>query len=221
MSRRSVASSTYSRERRVSKHRVTDEDLFKCVTFQAPFYYPPLTNRLLGAAMFSESRKYLTIYPAFRLWCLTGVNRRFLSYLILPKPTSPALGRSSSTAGGASASSNGDTPREKDREHSSRLSGAISNSITSIGDVFRDVTARDGSKSVKFPEKLLKVLEHRLENIAMGKDSACVYPSLPSHHVSSLVSVLIASRKVIRISSSEERWPSSMASSRWRRSDGR
>jgi hypothetical protein len=27
------------------------------------------------------------------------------------------------------------------------------------------------------------VLENRLENIAMGKDSACVHPSLPSHHV--------------------------------------
>ena len=40
------------------------------------------------------------------------------------------------------------------REHSSRLS-ALSN--FSIGDMFRDV--RDGSKSVKFPEKLLKVLE--------------------------------------------------------------
>lgn len=64
--------------------------------------------------------------------------------------------------------------REKEREHGSRISGAISNSITSIGDVFRDVTARDGSKSVKFPEKLLKVLENRLENIAMGKDQVCV-----------------------------------------------
>ncbi|KAG2031981.1 hypothetical protein BDR03DRAFT_1027346 [Suillus americanus] len=31
---------------------------------------------------------------------------------------------------------------------------------------------RDGSKSVKFPEKLLKVLEQRLQNIAMGKDAA-------------------------------------------------
>ena len=76
------------------------------------------------------------------------------------------------------SSSNGDAPREKEkekekeREHSSRISGAISHSITSIGDVFRDVTARDGSKNVKFPEKLVKVLEQRLEYIAMGKDSA-------------------------------------------------
>ena len=219
MSRRSVASSTYSRERRVSKHRVTDDDLFKCVTFQAPFYYSPLTNDCLAQLCPPSRVNIFPFIPHFDLWYLTGINRRFLSYLILPKPTTPALG--SSTAANASASSNGDTPREKDREHSSRISGAISNSITSIGDVFRDVTARDGSKSVKFPEKLLKVLENRLENIAMGKDPACVNPSLPSHRVSTLVSLLIASRKVIRISSSEERWPSSMASSRWRRSDGR
>ncbi|KAJ7812022.1 hypothetical protein B0H14DRAFT_3090547 [Mycena olivaceomarginata] len=31
---------------------------------------------------------------------------------------------------------------------------------------------RDGPKSVKFPEKLLKVLEQKLQNIAMGKDPA-------------------------------------------------
>ncbi|KAG6857032.1 hypothetical protein H0H87_010705 [Tephrocybe sp. NHM501043] len=54
---------------------------------------------------------------------------------------------------------------EREREHSSRLS-ALSN--FSIGDMFRDV--RDGPKSVKFPEKLLKVLEQKLQNIAMGKD---------------------------------------------------
>jgi len=129
MSRRSVASSTYSHERRKSKHRVADEDLF---------------NYVLRVA--------------------------YLSYLILPKPTNPA----------SSSSSNGDALREKEkekekeREHSSRISGAISQSITSIGDVFRDVTAREGSKNVKFPEKLLKVLEQRLENIAMGKDPAYV-----------------------------------------------
>ncbi|KAI9463515.1 hypothetical protein F5148DRAFT_1211265 [Russula earlei] len=121
-SRRSVASSTYSRDRRMSKHRVTDDDLFSFVLRVA-----------------------------------------YLSYLILPKPTSPPIGSPPSA-------SNGDPVREKEREHSSRISGAISNSITSFGDVFRDVTARDGSKSVRFPEKLLKVLENRLENIAMGKD---------------------------------------------------
>ncbi|KAA1475982.1 hypothetical protein DENSPDRAFT_784248 [Dentipellis sp. KUC8613] len=109
MSRRSNASiSTYGHERRVSKHRVTDEDLFK-----------------------------------------------YLGYLVQPKAPESA------------SSPNGDAVREK--EHSSRLSGAISNSIFSIGDLFKDI--RDGNKSVKFPEKLLKVLEQRLENIAMGKDA--------------------------------------------------
>lgn len=65
----------------------------------------------------------------------------------------------------------------RDRDHASRFSDAISNSIFSIGDMFRDVT-RDGSKSVKFPEKLLKVLEGKLANIAMGKDAACVISSI-------------------------------------------
>lgn len=61
--------------------------------------------------------------------------------------------------------------REQQRDHASRISDAISSSIFSIGDVFRDVT-RDGTKSVKFPEKLLKVLEAKLASIAMGKDAA-------------------------------------------------
>jgi hypothetical protein len=58
----------------------------------------------------------------------------------------------------------------REKEHSSRLSsvsGALSNSIISIGDLFRD-----GQKSGKFPEKLLKVLEQRLQDIAMRKDPA-------------------------------------------------
>jgi hypothetical protein len=63
--------------------------------------------------------------------------------------------------------------REREREHS-RLS-ALSN--FSIGDMFKDI--RDGPKSVKFPEKLLKVLEQKLEDIAMGKDRECVAASRP------------------------------------------
>lgn len=62
-----------------------------------------------------------------------------------------------------------DSPRAETRDHSLRLS-ALSN--FSLGDMFRDV--RDGSKSTKFPEKLLKVLEQKLQDIAMGKDAACV-----------------------------------------------
>ena len=37
--------------------------------------------------------------------------------------------------------------------------------------MFKDI--RDGPKSVKFPEKLLKVLEQKLQDIAMGKDPSC------------------------------------------------
>lgn len=65
-----------------------------------------------------------------------------------------------------------DVAAQEQREHHSRLSGALSSSIFSIGDLFKD--PRDGSKSVKFPEKLVKVLETKLQNIAMGKDPGCV-----------------------------------------------
>ena len=43
----------------------------------------------------------------------------------------------------------------------------------SIGDLFKDIR-RKGPKSIKFPEKILKVLEMKMQNIAMGKDAACV-----------------------------------------------
>jgi len=62
------------------------------------------------------------------------------------------------------------SPEIRDREHS-RLS-ALSN--FSIGDVFRDINLSSGPKSVKFPEKLIKVLEQNLQNIAMGKHPRCV-----------------------------------------------
>src|SRR6266702_2861367 len=59
MSRRSVASSTYSHERRKSKHRVADEDLFKCVS--QLLHECTSCSRLSRAASFSESRKILSI----------------------------------------------------------------------------------------------------------------------------------------------------------------
>lgn len=59
--------------------------------------------------------------------------------------------------------------REKD--YSSRLSGAISNSLFTLGDLFKD---SNGPKNVRFPKDLLKVLEQKLQDIAMGKDAACV-----------------------------------------------
>ncbi|KAJ7153568.1 hypothetical protein C8R43DRAFT_1126845 [Mycena crocata] len=76
----------------------------------------------------------------------------FLSYLMMPRPTE-------------TTTTTATTADLRDRESHSRLS-ALSN--FSIGDLFKDV--RDGPKSVKFPEKLLKVLEQKLQNIAMGKD---------------------------------------------------
>lgn len=60
----------------------------------------------------------------------------------------------------------------RDREQSSRLSAL---SHFSIGDMFRDV-AGGGSKSTKFPEKLVKVVEQKLQDIAMGKDAMSVIP---------------------------------------------
>ena len=57
--------------------------------------------------------------------------------------------------------------REKD--YSARL-GSISSSIFSVGDLFRDI--RDGTKTVRFPKDLIKVLEQKLQDIAMGKDPA-------------------------------------------------
>ncbi|KAJ7222284.1 hypothetical protein GGX14DRAFT_694515 [Mycena pura] len=79
----------------------------------------------------------------------------YLSYVMTPKPTETAT-----TAPTAA-------PDPRDRESHLRLS-ALSN--FSIGDLFKDV--RDGPKSVKFPEKLLKVLEAKLQSIAMGKEPA-------------------------------------------------
>lgn len=61
----------------------------------------------------------------------------------------------------------------REREHSSRLSNLAN---FSLSDMFKDI--RDGHKSVKFPEKLLKVLEQKLQAIAMGKDPKCVFSFL-------------------------------------------
>ncbi|KAG1720650.1 hypothetical protein EDB19DRAFT_1776057 [Suillus lakei] len=110
MSKRSYDSNAH--EKRISKYRVNDDDLFEYVLRVA-----------------------------------------ILSYVIQPKVSNHHANAS----------------EVKEKEHHSKFSGAISNSIVSIGDIFKDL--RDGSKSVKFPEKLLKVLEQKLQNIAMGKDA--------------------------------------------------
>jgi hypothetical protein len=70
--------------------------------------------------------------------------------------------------------------RDRDnKEYQSRLSG-ISNSFAAFGDLIRDMGGRDGPRPVKFPEKFLKVLDQRMQDIAMGKDNVYVYHALPS-----------------------------------------
>ncbi|KAJ8506956.1 hypothetical protein ONZ45_g10625 [Pleurotus djamor] len=111
MSRRSYNSVAH--EKRLSSHRVTDDELF---------------NYVLRVAL--------------------------LSHIIQPKPAeSPTV-----------------ATRERDRDslHYSRISDALSN--FSLSDMFKDI--RDGSKNLKYPEKLIKVLEQRLQDVAMGKAPA-------------------------------------------------
>ncbi|TBU31295.1 hypothetical protein BD311DRAFT_753003 [Dichomitus squalens] len=59
---------------------------------------------------------------------------------------------------------------EREKDYSARIHGAISSyssSILSIGELFRD-----SQKGVRFPKDLIKVLEQKLQDIAMGKDAA-------------------------------------------------
>ena len=107
----------------------------------------------------------------------------------------------------------------KEKEYHSRLQGAISSSILSIGDLFKDL--RDGSKSVKFPERLLKVLEQKLQDIAMGKDPVYVlvapivsWPKLPRF-------IDGCRLPVTTISSLEGQWQSSMVNSETMHSNDR
>ncbi|KAG8908954.1 hypothetical protein FRB99_000057 [Tulasnella sp. 403] len=59
--------------------------------------------------------------------------------------------------------------REREREsHHGRLHGAISSSINSLAEILKD-PSKDG-RSVKFPDKLFKVLDQKMQNITMGKD---------------------------------------------------
>ena len=62
---------------------------------------------------------------------------------------------------------------EREKDYSARIHGAISSyssSIMSIGELFRD-----SQKGVRFPKDLIKVLEQKLQDIAMGKDAAYVH----------------------------------------------
>ncbi len=102
----------------------------------------------------------------------------YLSHKLQPKPV-----ETPSASAAAAAAADHDTGFERD--YTSRVHGAVSGAIFSIGDLFRDI--RDGTKAVRFPKDLLKVLEQKLQDIAMGKDPAYVFsfsaplPSLPHH----------------------------------------
>lgn len=108
-----------------------------------------------------------------------------------------------------------EAPRERD--YAGRLHGAISGSIVSIGDVFKDY--RDGTKAVRFPKDLVKVVEQKLQDIAMGKDPACVV--LLHYRLPQLSSRSHSLCTDTRTSSSGGRWPSSTVKSRTRTSGGR
>ncbi|KAG8933689.1 hypothetical protein FRC01_007619 [Tulasnella sp. 417] len=92
-----------------------------------------------------------------------------------------------------------DGPRtERDREsfHSSRLTGAISSSLNNLTDLFRDST---GHRNIKFPDKLFKVLDLKMQNIAMGKD-----PQYNDQYTRRVIAVFWGSLKAAEKSSSRE-----------------
>lgn len=103
-----------TQEKRISKHRVSDDDLFDYVLRVA-----------------------------------------YLGYLIQPKALPPRHDPQAEA-------------REREREREQSRMSSLSSSIYSIGDLFRDLG--EGPKSAKFPRDLIKVLENRLQLIAMGKD---------------------------------------------------
>jgi hypothetical protein len=89
----------------------------------------------------------------------------------------------------AAAERDRERDRDRDRDYTSRARAALSSSmdsVISLGDVF---SASRGS-STKFPEKMVKVLEQRLQMIAMGKDAQYVLSSFTLHFSTIFVSTL-------------------------------
>ncbi|KAG8934303.1 hypothetical protein FRC01_003816 [Tulasnella sp. 417] len=117
----------------------------------------------------------------------------YLTFLLTPKIPESVGG----VDGGRNA--------ERDREsfHTSRLTGAISSSLNSVTDLFRDPS---GHRGAKFPEKLFKVLDLKMQNIAMGKD-----PQYNDQYTRRVIAVFWGSLKAAEKPSSRE--PSS---SSWR-----
>jgi hypothetical protein len=144
---------SYAQDKRMSRHRLTDEDVFKCVHFSREILL--LLTAFLMPAMFYVSRES----PPFTYSAdLTHFMRRsVLAHIMSAKAPETVA-----------------APAEvKDKDYVGRVSGVLSSSVNhviSLGDLFKD----SSSKSVKFPEKLVKVLEAKLQGIAMGKDPVCV-----------------------------------------------
>jgi hypothetical protein len=136
-----------AQDKRMSRYRVTDEDVFKFVHTLCEFTY---ADQVFTSVMLSASREFP---PLAELAKLTGL--RILAHIMTAKAPEPVT-----------------TPSEgRDKDYVARMSGVLSSSVHSVislGDLFKDSMS---SKSVKFPEKMVKVLEARLQSIAMGKDS--------------------------------------------------
>lgn len=136
-------------ERRLKRNRVTDDELFKYVLHG---YLSEMVADCCLLAIPLESR----LYSWLSLIRVIDITYSYLSFLLTPRAPSTV-----------SPPVNGES--KEARDYQSRLSG-ITNSFAGFGDLIKDMAGRDGPKPVKFPEKLLKVLDQRMQDIAMGKD---------------------------------------------------
>jgi len=184
-----------SHEKRISKHRVSDDEMFECVSSSSPrLCLLNLGSKLCAPSSVSppddlvfEPRKRL-ISPntlSFRLRArFRSVYHRYLGYLIQPKTLAARYDPHAEA-------------REREREREQPRISSLSSSIYSIGDLFKDL--REGPKSAKFPKDLVKVLENKLQLIAMGKDPGCVVTSSsPSRRKANVMYICRYSDQLVR-----------------------
>lgn len=88
----------------------------------------------------------------------------YLTYLLTPKPS-----ESPTTSTVVSRDSRDRDPKDV----STKISAYTSSLYDSFTEVLSDFAGRDGGKTVKFPERLIKVLEGKLQDIFMAKDPKC------------------------------------------------
>lgn len=110
----------------------------------------------------------------------------YLAFLLTPKPPES----------GASVEGGRNVERDRESFHTSRLTGAISSSLNSVTDLFRDPS---GNRGAKFPDKLFKVLDLKMQNIAMGKD-----PQYNDQYTRRVIAVFWGSLKAAEKPSSRE-----------------